>query len=111
MPIIRSRRRFLAGLAAAGAVGLWRVRPAAAATDVLETTAVRIAKFPGICIAPQYVAAELLRADGFTEISYVEVDKRSASLAETVAENKADFSLDFAAHIITAMDAGGPIKV
>ena len=37
----------------------------------LETTAVRLIKIPGICIAPQYVAEELLRAEGFTEVRYV----------------------------------------
>ena len=26
---------------------------------------------PGICIAPQYVAEELLRAEGFTDVRYV----------------------------------------
>ena len=38
-----------------------------------ETTTIRLAKIPGICIAPQYVAEELLRSEGFTNIQYVEL--------------------------------------
>jgi NitT/TauT family transport system substrate-binding protein len=33
-----------------------------------ETTTIRLVKIPGICVAPQYVAEELLRAEGFTDI-------------------------------------------
>ena len=33
-----------------------------------ETTTIRLIRNPGICVAPQYVADELLRAEGFTDI-------------------------------------------
>jgi hypothetical protein len=47
--------------------GLVRVPLAQAAEGVLETTSVRIfANRPGICVAPQYIAEPLLRAEGFT---------------------------------------------
>ena len=38
-----------------------------------ETTTIRLGKIPGICIAPQYVAEELLRSEGFTNVQYVEL--------------------------------------
>ena len=71
MQIIQSRRRFLAGLSAAGAASLVGVRASLAAEPPLETTSVRLAKIRGICIAPQYVAEELLHPEGFTDVSYV----------------------------------------
>jgi NitT/TauT family transport system substrate-binding protein len=38
-----------------------------------ETKSVRFTTYPAACIAPQWVAEELLRGEGFTEITYVEV--------------------------------------
>ena len=71
MPMTQTRRRFLTTLSLAGAAGLVRAPPALAAEGALETTTVRLAKIAGICLAPQYVAEELLRAEGFTDIRYV----------------------------------------
>ncbi len=61
MPMPHTRRRLLGTMALAGAAGLVRPPRASAAEEPLETTTVRLAKLPGICIAPQYVAEELLR--------------------------------------------------
>jgi NitT/TauT family transport system substrate-binding protein len=54
MLIIQSRRRFLAGLSAAGAASLVGVHQSRAAEPPPETTTVRLAKIKGICISPQY---------------------------------------------------------
>ena len=70
MQIRPNRRRFLAGLAAAGAAGLLGPRRALADEAPPEATTIRLAKIPGICIAPQYVE-ELLRVEGFNELRYV----------------------------------------
>ena len=35
-----------------------------------ETTRVRLGAVPSICLSPQYVAEDLLRAEGFTDIRY-----------------------------------------
>jgi NitT/TauT family transport system substrate-binding protein len=74
MQIIQSRRTFLAGLSAAGSAGLFKVSPSIAATTEPppEVSKIRLAKIPGVCIAPQYVAEELLHAEGFDEVEYVE---------------------------------------
>jgi len=61
-----ARRRFISGLAASGAASFARIPLALPAEGPLETTAVRIVKSPAICIAPQYISEELLRAEGFT---------------------------------------------
>ena len=34
---------------------------------------VRLRRDPGICVAPWYIAEDLLRAEGFTDIRYVPV--------------------------------------
>jgi NitT/TauT family transport system substrate-binding protein len=36
----------------------------------LETRSVRLTRFGELCLSPQYVAEELLRAEGFPEVSY-----------------------------------------
>jgi NitT/TauT family transport system substrate-binding protein len=56
-----SRRRVLAALSASAA-GLIGGTRGFALEALPETTTIRLAKIPGVCIAPQYVAEELLRA-------------------------------------------------
>jgi NitT/TauT family transport system substrate-binding protein len=65
----QTRRSFLASLSTAGALGLIGSDTASAQHAPLETTTIRLVKNAGICLAPQYVADELLRAEGFTEYS------------------------------------------
>ena len=52
-----------------------RLRGAAAGDD--EAAALT---FPGICLAPQYVAEDLLRAEGFTDVEYVEFPTERRSI-------------------------------
>ena len=109
MQIIQSRRNFLASISAAG-VAAFGSGTSLADEAPLETTTVRLIKIPGICIAPQYVAEEVLRAEGFTEVRYV-VSEAGRIQAELIGSGEADFSLNFAAPLIVAMDAGDPIKI
>jgi NitT/TauT family transport system substrate-binding protein len=92
----------------AGAVGLVRASPSLAAEGPLETTTIRLAKTEGICIAPQYVADELLRAEGFTDVRYVDVSETTTRV-EAIARGAVDFSANFAAPLIVAVAAGEPI--
>jgi NitT/TauT family transport system substrate-binding protein len=43
----------------------------AAAEPPPEVTKIRLVKNPGICLAPQYLAEELLRLEGFSQVEYV----------------------------------------
>ena len=63
MPAVQNRRRFLATLSSATAAGLVGSAKSFAQEAPPETTTLRLAKINGICIAPQYVAEELLRAE------------------------------------------------
>ena len=91
MRTTQTRRRFISNVALAGAAGLLHVPPSAGAEGSLETTTVRLAKNEGICIAPQYIADELLRGEGFTDIRYVFVPE-SSTRVRALADGEADFS-------------------
>ena len=105
----QSRRRFLTTLSAAGAASLVRTSPAIA-EDGLETKTVRIAHLPGICIAPQYVAEELLRAEGFTDVRYVRLAPGS-NTPEGIASGEVDFGINFASVLVSALDQGVEMTV
>ena len=110
MPVAQSRRQFLTALTLAGAAR--RVgAPALAAEGALETTTVRFVKIPGICVAPQYVGEELLRAEGFTNVDYVGPVAAGAPAIAAVARGDADFTLTFAAPLAIGIDRGAPITV
>ena len=110
---IQSRRRFLTNAAFAGAAGLggFGLRgKALAAEPPPEITTIRFGKLPGICIAPQYVAEELLREEGFTDVGYVAAST-GVGQSEAISNGSVDFSLNFAAPLIIPMDGGAPITV
>ncbi|MER8533307.1 ABC transporter substrate-binding protein [Mesorhizobium sp. M1005] len=107
---IQNRRHFLAGAAAAGLARLLGRATSARAEPPPETTSIRLAKISGICIAPQYVAEELLRAEGFTDVRYVAAEA-GVGQSEKIARGEVDFSLNFAAPLALAIDAGDPITV
>jgi NitT/TauT family transport system substrate-binding protein len=109
MPSIYTRRGFLTGLSVAGAARLLRA-PAIAAEERLETTSVRFMRTPLLCHAPEFVAEDLLRAEGFTDIRYVEGNS-SAEINEAVVSGKVDFNTHFAPQWVSAIDGGGPITV
>jgi NitT/TauT family transport system substrate-binding protein len=105
MPMMQTRRRFLTTLSLAVGAGLIRMPHVMAAEGALETTSVRLLKNPAICIAPLYVAEELLRAEGFTDIRFVEVPTAN-EITTALAEGKVDFTGGFAAFHVAAIDAG-----
>jgi NitT/TauT family transport system substrate-binding protein len=108
MSTIRTRRHFLASAAAcATAFGPW---PALAEAGPPETTTVRLLKESGICDAPLYVAGELLRADGFTEVRYVHIEAGNTD-AGMVADQKLDFSQSYAPEAVRQIDLGKPVTV
>ena len=107
-----SRRQLLGGLTLAGTAGLLGLRPmSVAAEPPPETTRLRLYKTPGICIAPQYVAEELLHLEGFTEVHYVAADPAAMTLStyQQFAAGGIDLSTTFAPPSIIHIDAGAPI--
>ena len=88
------RRRFISGTVAAVGGLLLRSVSISAAEGALETTTVTLAKTPALCTAPQFIAEELLRAEGFTEIRYVETI--APEIPSAVGAGKVDFSMAYA---------------
>ena len=90
MSIEQSRRRFLnqlgvAGIASLGGLGIAGVGGGVrsfAAEPPPEITTIRLEKDVVICIAPQ-AAEELLRAEGFTNIRYVDMTEAHLQRAES----------------------------
>jgi NitT/TauT family transport system substrate-binding protein len=109
MPMMQSRRRFLTTVTLAGAAGLVHATPLLAAEGALETTGVRLAKIPVICFAPQYVCEALLRAEGFTDIRYV--DTPVPTMSKDLGRGRFDFTSALSLDHITAIDDGVPITI
>jgi NitT/TauT family transport system substrate-binding protein len=108
-----SRRRFVQGAARLGlsAVGLGLAAGCGSQTTgsppanaPLETTTLRMVQVGSVCTAPEYVAGELLRAEGFTEVQYVK-----GVGARALAADQADIGMNFVAPFIMDLDAGIPI--
>jgi NitT/TauT family transport system substrate-binding protein len=109
MTMTQTRRRFLTSLSLAGAAGFLPAPRALAAEGSLETTTVRLSNDLAICEAPLDIAAELLRAEGFTDVRYV--DTSADDLSAAIAQRKVDFALDFPVLFAPGIDAGQPITV
>jgi NitT/TauT family transport system substrate-binding protein len=109
MKATQSRRQLMTTFSLAAAAGLVRAPRLAAAESALETTRVRIAKFPGICLAPQFIADQLLHAEGFTDIRYVEPSRLGTVYA--VASGEVDIDSNTPWTLIRAIDAREPITV
>jgi len=108
------RREFVKGVTAlAGSAGLlgYDLQPAAAEPPP-ETKRIRLITDQVICLAPQFLAEELLRLEGFTEVEYVRVNyEEHASLGAAVGAGKADITQDSAISFVTVIDAGQPVVI
>jgi NitT/TauT family transport system substrate-binding protein len=105
----QSRRRFASGLALLGAgdaLGLWS--PPAAAEPPPEIAKIRLLRGNSVCLAPQYMAEELLRAEGFTEVQYFATADADL-IAKALASDQADISMQFVAPNLVRFDMGDPI--
>ena len=102
-----NRRDFVRDLALAGA--LLGTRPQiGAAEPPPETSRIRLGRVPSVCVSPQYVAEDLLRAEGFTDVTYVEMAGGLPG-AKATGEGQVDVSQNFAAPLVMSLDAGHPI--
>ena len=103
----QTRRRVLKALGAGigcanlGIAGI----PAARAERPLETTRIRLCRDSGLCVAPQYLAEELLRAEGFSNVEYVP-ETTEIGTSKLVASGVADINMSFALSTLLRVDAG-----
>jgi NitT/TauT family transport system substrate-binding protein len=75
-----------------------------------EITTIRLAKSPAICIAPQYVVSDLLNAEGFTNVVYVQSDA-GVEQTKAVANRDIDFTLHFSGPLLLQIERGLGITV
>jgi NitT/TauT family transport system substrate-binding protein len=106
----QSRRSFLAALSSAGAACFTSPLDSFAQEAPPEATTVRFPISNNICFAPLYVADELLRAEGFTDIRYVPTAS-GATGARSVARGEADFDNAFVGTQLSLIDAEERITV
>jgi NitT/TauT family transport system substrate-binding protein len=97
----QSRRDSLASASLAAAAGVLGGGRLLADEPPPETTTLRLQRGASICLAPGQIAEALLRAEGFTDIRYVDV--------ETVAGGEIDFAFQTAAWVVSQIDAGLPV--
>ena len=89
-----TRRELVGGLTLAGTAGLLGVRPATATAEPPpETTRVRFVLPGGTCQAPKWIAEELLRAEGFTDVQYTHKDISFPARIKAVGSGETDFDL------------------
>jgi NitT/TauT family transport system substrate-binding protein len=125
--IIQGRRRFLSNLALAGAAGLGGTgavtlggaRSSVAADPPPEITTIRFEKDAVTCLAPLAVDSHL-RAEGFTDIRYIDLTEAHLRAADTanisapdhmILSGEVDFVRDFIPSHIASMEAGLPITI
>ena len=102
-----TRREFTNGLALTAAAGILGVSSRTAdAEPPPETRRLSLARLPvdHACLAPQWVAEDLLRAEGFTDIQY----RTTADHLGDLATGKIDFGGFDVMSLLLSMDAGRP---
>jgi NitT/TauT family transport system substrate-binding protein len=104
----QSRRHFLASASLAAAAGVLSSRRARADEGPPETTTIRLSFTTAICFAPMDVAETFLRAEGFTDVSYVKAEG-GFSAPEMVGRGDVDVGASFAGSVVYHLDAGLPL--
>ena len=104
-----SRREFLSTAALAGTGSLLRLpSDSLAAEPPPETTRLRIPQIRSTCRSPEWVAEELLRSEGFTNVQYISVEG-TRGVESTLASGETDIGGHFVAPVILRVEAGDPI--
>jgi NitT/TauT family transport system substrate-binding protein len=106
-----SRRQLMRGVTAAGVAGVLRLPTRAIAAEApLETTKLTLHHSASLCQAPLYVAEELLRSEGFTEVKYMTLDESGGSY-KALGSGRVDIGNDFATVALTELDKDTPIVI
>jgi NitT/TauT family transport system substrate-binding protein len=108
--MMHARRRLLITASLTAAAGLIGAPRLSAAEGSLETTTVRLGK-GSLCSAPAYLAEELLRAEGFTDVRYPNMPPSTAATGQAVGRGDVDFSQGYASQFVQAIEAGEPIAL
>jgi NitT/TauT family transport system substrate-binding protein len=103
------RREFLRRTSGAGAAALVGLRSErAGAEPPPETTRLRLIRTPSMCWAPQYVAEDLLKAEGFTDVTYFDMPV-GRPVSTVITAGDADLSMNFVGPNLIRVDRGDPV--
>jgi len=103
------RREFLRTATTVAAAAVVTLRSGrAAAEPPPETTTLKLVQLRSGCQGPIHVAEELLRGEGFTDVSYVKSDDSLTGI-RAVETRAADIGLQFAAPFLTEVDRGAEV--
>jgi NitT/TauT family transport system substrate-binding protein len=108
MHAVQSRRHFLASASLAATASVLGGGRALAEEGLPETTTIRLPQNSNICLAPGYIADDLLRAEGFTDIRRVP-SPGGFSFPQMAGRGEIDFGLSFAGSVVFHLDAGVPV--
>jgi NitT/TauT family transport system substrate-binding protein len=111
--MLSTRRDFVVAASATATTGLiWSgQRPRALAQEAPpETTKIKLASSPSLCVAPQFVVDELLADEGFTQIDRM-VTESGPQLNEAIASGQVDFAMHFSGPLILLLDRGRKIAI
>jgi NitT/TauT family transport system substrate-binding protein len=109
MQSTQTRRRFLATLSSATALGLTGGSKTLAEEAPPETTRIRLYDWTGVCIAPQFVAEEFLKSEGFTDVQYLRDEPTGSLPNPLLASGAIDINSQFSAPSITRIEASDPV--
>lgn len=106
-----TRREFVNSMTLAAAAGaLGHTHDLLAAEPAPETTRIRLIRESSICLAPVYIAEELLKAEGFREIQYVPLEG-ALGTGQMLGAGRADLGADAVPSLILNLEAGEPIVI
>jgi NitT/TauT family transport system substrate-binding protein len=102
-----TRRKFLSATALAGTGALLGLPSKSDTAEARpETTKLRLARPRTACWAPLYLAEELLRGEGFTDVQYVRTNPSDPGAGKLMASGEVDIAMGFAGPRILNLDAG-----
>jgi len=106
-----ARRDVLKALSATSAATLLGLHAEiASAEPPPETPTIRIHDSPIACFAPSYVAAELLRLEGFTDVQYVKTPLNEGP-TEALLQGRVDFIMDDPPAYLLGIEAGAKVTI
>ncbi len=106
-----SRREFLSTAALAGTGALFGLQSnSLAAEPPPETTKLRLIR-SAMCQAPQYLADELLRDEGFTDIQDIRKGRSIPPRIQALAAGEGDILSTYVGPLLARIDAGDPIVI
>jgi NitT/TauT family transport system substrate-binding protein len=104
-----SRREFLSKASLAGTAALLGLRSESVAVESPpETRKLILGRGDSICQAPQYVAEELFKSEGFTDVQYLK-GSSSAGVTKAVASGEVQITQSFVGPLLLRIDAGDPV--